>query len=128
MKLNKDHFSAHSIVIVISLLLIPFTNFHQLPSKPLNQEFVIQNTGPTGTGSSNATILNTTYLNGTRAYNSLNIGCSTTTQCGSIIAKGNLILIVNKLVISNGGSITASNSPSSTQGTGTSVQLSSSWQ
>ena len=82
--------------------------------------------GPPGVGTSNATILATTFLNGSHSYDNLNIGCSTT-SCGSIIANGSLILTVNTLTVDAGASIISSAFSNMTQGLGASVQLSSSW-
>ncbi|MFL2976497.1 MAG: thrombospondin type 3 repeat-containing protein [Candidatus Thalassarchaeaceae archaeon] len=83
--------------------------------------------GPPGVGTSNATIITTTYLNGSHSYDDLYIGCSTTSSCGSIVSNGSLILTVNTLTVDAGASIISSAFSNMTQGPGTSVQLSSSW-
>ena len=83
--------------------------------------------GPPGAGSTNATILNTTYLSGSHAYDDLYIGCGIVSPCGSIVATGDLILTVNTLTVAAGGSIIAQDNATNTQGVGNDAQLSSSW-
>ena len=83
--------------------------------------------GPPGVGTSNATIITTTYLNGSHSYDDLYIGCSTSSSCGSIVSNGSLVLTVNTLTVDAGASIISSAFSNMTQGLGTSVQLSSSW-
>ena len=84
-------------------------------------------TGPPGAGSTNATITNTTYLNGSHSYDDLYIGCGIVAPCGSIVANGSLILTVNTLTVASGASIIANGYSNMSQGLGTSVQLSTSW-
>ncbi|MEC9118739.1 MAG: hypothetical protein VX854_04315, partial [Candidatus Thermoplasmatota archaeon] len=84
---------------------------------------------PPGVGNSNATILTTTYLNGSHAYDHLIVGCNQSgTSCGSIISNGTLVLTVNSLIVDSGASIISTALSNMTQGLGTSVQLTSSWQ
>ena len=84
---------------------------------------------PPGVGTSNATILTTTYLNGNHAYDHLIVGCNHSgTSCGSIISNGTLVLTVNSLIVDNGASIISTALSNMSQGLGTSVQLTSSWQ
>ena len=78
---------------------------------------------PPGAGLNNLTVLNTTYLNGSHSYDDVYIGCGIVSPCGSIVATGDLILIVNTLTIASGGAIIAYDSPINTQGVGTSVIL-----
>ena len=101
--------------------MIGFSNdFTELP----NEEKWV---GPPGVGTSNATIITTTYLNGSHSYDDLYIGCSTSSSCGSIVSNGSLVLTVNTLTVDAGASIISSAFSNMTQGLGTSVQLSSSW-
>ncbi|MBA45428.1 MAG: hypothetical protein CMB31_02430 [Euryarchaeota archaeon] len=84
---------------------------------------------PPGVGTSNATILTTTYLNGNHAYDHLIVGCNHSgTSCGSIISNGTLVLTVNSLIVDSGASIISTALSNMSQGLGTSVQLTSSWQ
>ena len=82
--------------------------------------------GPPGAGTTNLTVLTTTYLNGTHSYDDLYVGCGIT-SCGEIIATGNLTLNVNTLTVVNGASIIAYDQPINTQGVGGSVQMSTSY-
>ena len=82
--------------------------------------------GPPSAGTTNLTVLNTTYLNGTQSYDDLYIGCGIV-SCGSIVATGDLILSVNTLTVMNGASIIAYDQPTNTQGVGGSVQMSASY-
>ena len=82
---------------------------------------------PPGIGSTNASIQNLTWLNGSHAYDNLYIGCSNTTaSCGTILAMGDLILTVNTLTVDAGGLIAAFDMNQS-QGTGSDTTLSNSW-
>ena len=78
---------------------------------------------PPGVGLNNLTVLNTTYLNGSHSYDDVYIGCGIVSPCGSIVATGDLILTVNTLTIASGGAIIAYDSPTNTQGVGSSVNL-----
>ena len=80
---------------------------------------------PPGVGLNNLTVMNTTYLNGSHSYDEVSITCGTggMQTCGSIVATGDLILTVNTLSIASGGSLIAFDSPTNTQGVGTSVIL-----
>ena len=82
---------------------------------------------PPGVGLTNLTVMNTTYLNGSHSYDDVSIICGTggMQTCGSIVATGDLILTVNTLSIASGGSLIALDSPTNTQGVGTSVTLAS---
>ena len=82
--------------------------------------------GPPGAGTTNLTVLSTTYLNGSHSYNDLYIGCGIS-SCGSIVATGDLILSVNTLTVMNGASIIAYDQPTNTQGVGGSTQMSASY-
>ena len=82
--------------------------------------------GPPGVGTTNLTVLTTTYLNGTQSYDDLYVGCGIT-SCGSIIATGDLTLNVNTLTVQNGASIIAYDQPINTQGFGGSSQMSASY-
>ena len=82
--------------------------------------------GPPGAGTTNLTVLTTTYLNGTHSYDDLYVGCGIQ-SCGEIIATGNLTLNVNTLTVVNGASIIAYDQPINTQGVGGSVQMSTSY-
>ena len=82
--------------------------------------------GPPGAGTTNLTVLTTTYLNGTHSYDDLYVGCGIT-SCGEIIATGDLTLNVNTLTVVNGASIIAYDQPINTQGVGGSVQMSTSY-
>ena len=82
--------------------------------------------GPPGAGTTNLTVLNTTYLNGSHSYDDLYIGCGIST-CGSIVTTGDLILSVNTLTVTNGASIIAYDQPTNTQGVGGSTQMSASY-
>ena len=82
--------------------------------------------GPPGAGTTNLTVLNTTYLNGSHSYDDLYIGCGIST-CGSIVTTGDLILSVNTLTVTNGASIIAFDQPTNTQGVGGSTQMSASY-
>ena len=116
-------------------LLVAFTLFSSVmmgflveKNSSLGELDEVNYSGPSGAGSTNATILNTTYLSGNHAYDNLQVGCATTgSSCGSIVANGSLILTVNTLTVSSGASIIANAYSNSTQGLGTSIQLSTSW-
>lgn len=82
--------------------------------------------GPPGAGTTNLTVLNTTYLNGSHSYDDLYIGCGVS-SCGSIVTTGDLILSVNTLTVTNGASIIAYDQPTNTQGVGGSTQMSASY-
>ena len=82
--------------------------------------------GPPGAGTTNLTVLTTTYLNGTHSYDDLYVGCGIT-SCGEIIATGDLTLNVNTLTVVNGASIIAYDQPINTQGVGGSAQMSASY-
>jgi len=82
--------------------------------------------GPPGAGTTNLTVLTTTYLNGTHAYDDLYVGCGIN-SCGEIIATGDLTLNVNTLTVVSGASIIAYDQPINTQGVGGSVQMSTSY-
>ena len=82
--------------------------------------------GPPGAGTTNLTVLNTTFLNGSQSYDDLYIGCGIV-SCGSIVATGDLILTVNTLTVMNGASIIAYDQPLSLQGAGGNVQMSASY-
>ena len=82
---------------------------------------------PPGIGSTNSSIQNLTWLNGSHAYDNLYVGCSNTTaSCGGILAVGDLILTVNTLTVDVGGFILAVDYNQS-QGMGSDTTLSSSW-
>ena len=93
------------------------------PSLLMNSQNV--EAGPPGAGTTNLTVLTTTYLNGTHAYDDLYVGCGIT-SCGEIIATGDLTLNVNTLTVVSGASIIAYDQPINTQGVGGSVQMSTS--
>ena len=82
--------------------------------------------GPPGAGTTNLTVLNTTYLSGNQSYDDLYIGCGIV-SCGSIVATGDLILSVNTLTVMNGASIIAYDQPTNLQGVGGSEQMSASY-
>ena len=88
-------------------------------------EAVVESSLP-GSGASNLTVLNTTYLNGTQTFDDLYVGCGIA-SCGSIVATGDLILSVNTLTVMSGASIIAYDQPTNTQGVGGSVQMSNSY-
>ena len=94
------------------------------PSLPMNSQNV--EAGPPGAGTTNLTVLTTTYLNGTHSYDDLYVGCGIT-SCGEIIATGDLTLNVNTLTVVNGASIIAYDQPINTQGVGGSALMSASY-
>ena len=112
-----------TIIIALILILMPFssmTNF-ELGEISVNEKF-----SPPGVGTTNSTILSTTYLSGNQSYDNLYIGCGIS-SCGEIVATGDLVLTVNTLTVEYGATITAIDYPTNTQGVGTSVTLSSAW-
>jgi len=108
------------------MALMPMSGFLNVKPVELAIKEATHPVGPPGAGSTNATILSTTYLSGNHSYDDLYIGCGIVAPCGSIIAAGTLTLTVNTLTVASGGSIVASKT-TSTNGSGGDVSLSTSW-
>ena len=117
------------IFIAILMILGPITGMIGNSNEIIELSGEQKSAGPPGAGTSNATIFTTTYLNGNHSYDHLTVGCNHSgTSCGSIISNGTLVLTVNSLVVDSGASIISTALSNMTQGLGTSVQLTSSWQ
>ncbi|MBC88418.1 MAG: hypothetical protein CMB12_03970 [Euryarchaeota archaeon] len=125
---NQGSRSAICLLVAFTLFSSVMMGFLVEKNSPLDGLDEVNYSGPSGAGSTNATILNTTYLSGNHAYDNLQVGCATTgSSCGSIVANGSLILTVNTLTVSSGASIIANAYSNVSQGLGTSIQLSTSW-
>ena len=122
---NRDSFTIKVSTILVALILamMPYASVTMPTLEESSEEM---RASPPGVGTTNLTVLNTTYLSGNQSYDDLYIGCGITSPCGSIISNGDLILTVNTLTVASGGSIIAYESQSNSQGVGTSVTLSSS--
>ena len=122
---NRDSITIKVSTIIVALILamMPYATVTMPNLENDSQE---KRTSPPGAGSTNLTVLNTTYLSGNQSFDDLYIGCGITSPCGSIISNGDLTLTVNTLTVENGGSIISYESQSNSQGMGTSVTLSSS--
>ena len=116
---------SQKILVIISTFMMCTISFSLSAPTLLTNEDTVK-AGPPTAGTTNLTVLNTTYLNGTQSYDDLYIGCGIV-SCGSIVATGDLILSVNTLTVMNGASIIAYDQPTSTQGVGGSVQMSASY-
>ncbi|MGB1567812.1 MAG: hypothetical protein ACPHBQ_04975, partial [Candidatus Poseidoniaceae archaeon] len=122
---ERQNASSQKILVIVSTLMMCTISFSLSAPTLLMNEATVE-AGPPSAGTTNLTILNTTYLNGTHSYDDLYIGCGIV-SCGSIVATGDLILSVNTLTIMNGASIIAYDQPTNTQGVGGSVQMSASY-
>ncbi|MGB1660121.1 MAG: hypothetical protein ACPHHS_06460, partial [Candidatus Poseidoniaceae archaeon] len=121
---ERQNALSQKILVIISTLMMCTISF-SLSAPTLLSETTVE-AGPPSAGTTNLTVLNTTYLNGTQSYDDLYIGCGIV-SCGSIVATGDLILSVNTLTVMNGASIIAYDQPTNTQGVGGSVQMSASY-
>lgn len=88
-------------------------------------ELTSASAGPPQAGTNSATILNTTTLVGTHAYDTLELLCGTA-SCGSIVATGDLTLYVNTLLVEQGTSIVANDISTGGTGSGGSTTATSS--
>ena len=125
---DRQNTASQKILVIISTLMMCSISFSLSAPSLLIDEAVVESSLP-GSGASNLTVTNTTYLNGTHTFDDLYIGCisSPIVSCGSIVATGDLILSVNTLTVMSGASIIAYDQPTNTQGVGGSVQMSSSY-
>ncbi|MGB2425511.1 MAG: hypothetical protein ACPIBN_04670, partial [Candidatus Poseidoniaceae archaeon] len=122
---DRQNTASQKILVIISTLMMCSISFSLSAPSLMVDEAVVESSLP-GSGASNLTVLNTTYLNGTQTFDDLYIGCGIA-SCGSIVATGDLILSVNTLTVMSGASIIAYDQPTNTQGVGGSVQMSNSY-
>ena len=114
-----------SILVVICVMMMCSLPFAHSTPMHLMDDAIIE-PGPPNAGTTNLTVLSTTYLNGTHSYDDLYVGCGVV-SCGSIIATGDLILNVNTLTVMSGASIIAYDQPTNTAGVGGSIQMSTNY-
>ena len=97
---ERQNALSQKILVIISTLMMCTISFSLSAPTLLTNEATVE-AGPPTAGTTNLTVLNTTYLNGTQSYDDLYIGCGST-LCGSIVATGDLILSVNSSQVQGG--------------------------